>query len=501
MLLMLCAILVTLIVVLVKLQTPSGLQNVSATDDPPVFSDDARLPKDVVISGVPVGGYPVGQVRAALEAQLSGRLSAVAVTVQTDFFTETLNAQQLGAHYDIDAVLRQALAGKKGKSYEAVLTVDLLILAQSVQELQKEVPNAAVDAKAEILYKPETRQPYWSYTEGQRGMTIHIEELEKAIKDNFAGGITSFSVTPEMTVSEPNITVAMLQAERTQLNTNMTGQHNAPMLTEYKYRKTSSTTEAQHENNAARDVNILKAVNEKIQNVIFLPPGEVFSFNNTTGKRSEKNGWAMANAIQDFTYVKEPGGGVCQVTTTLFNALITSGVEITFRKPHSIPSDYVPVGRDATVDYGTIDFTFRNNTGANLWVFVYVRPQDTSAGGSAYKKNICVEVYGRALPAGQEYRIRMEEVEPPQTPDVPIIKEDINMPVGTFVVTKPGHTYYNTVCHVDLYENGQFVRTVAKYASIYKGNREERTVGIMTPSPKPTATPKSTPTPTPADWP
>ncbi len=96
-----------------------------------------------------------------------------------------------------------------------------------------------------------------------------------------------------------------------------------------------------------------------------LAPGEEFSFNETVGKRTRQKGYEEAPII-----VKTPGGykkknaiggGICQISTTLYNAVENAGLEVTERHLHSKSIGYVPKGQDATVSYGSVDFRFRNN--------------------------------------------------------------------------------------------------------------------------------------------
>ena len=91
-------------------------------------------------------------------------------------------------------------------------------------------------------------------------------------------------------------------------------------------------------------------------------PGETFSFNATVGLRSEANGFQPAIEYVNGESVQGIGGGVCQVSSTLFNAVLMADLDIVSRSPHSKTVSYLPYGRDAAVaDYGP-DFKFRNNT-------------------------------------------------------------------------------------------------------------------------------------------
>jgi hypothetical protein len=98
-----------------------------------------------------------------------------------------------------------------------------------------------------------------------------------------------------------------------------------------------------------------KAINGKV-----VAAGETFSFNKVVGERTAARGYKNAMVIENGDYVPGLGGGVCQVSSTLFNAALLANMTITERYNHTLKSSYVPVGRDSTVAYGSKDFKFKN---------------------------------------------------------------------------------------------------------------------------------------------
>jgi len=116
-------------------------------------------------------------------------------------------------------------------------------------------------------------------------------------------------------------------------------------------------------------------------NNYLLAPGEVFSFNKATMPRDAEHGYKMAPIIVGGSVIPGYGGGVCQVSTTLYNAVKRAGLEVVERFPHSRPVGYVPKGMDATVsDY--LDFKFRNNKDR----FIMIKT-------SAYGYRLVVEIW------------------------------------------------------------------------------------------------------------
>lgn len=93
-----------------------------------------------------------------------------------------------------------------------------------------------------------------------------------------------------------------------------------------------------------------------------LMPGEEISFNQTVGKRTVEGGFKTAPVLKNGKHDIDIGGGICQVSTTMYNAALLANLKVVHRSNHSLPSAYVAVGRDATVDWGTLDLVLANPT-------------------------------------------------------------------------------------------------------------------------------------------
>ncbi len=127
-------------------------------------------------------------------------------------------------------------------------------------------------------------------------------------------------------------------------------------------------------------VTCVKAINGKI-----LMPGEVFSFNETVGERTKERGYMNAPAIINKKIQSELGGGICQVSTTLYNAVLLTGIKNIDRTHHSLPSSYVGLGLDATVDWNNIDLKFSNTLNYPICI-----------AGSVQDKNLCIKIFSNS---------------------------------------------------------------------------------------------------------
>jgi vancomycin resistance protein YoaR len=156
----------------------------------------------------------------------------------------------------------------------------------------------------------------------------------------------------------------------------------------------------------------------------FIAPNEEFSFNATTGERSEDKGFLEAPVIINGELKTGLGGGVCQVSTTTFNAAYEAGLPITDRTNHALYISHYPQGRDATVNYPDTDLKFVNDTGHWLWLRTYVS-----------SSSLTVALYGTP-----QHREVESEVAPLVETGQPPVKRvpDPNLTVGTTVLDESG---------------------------------------------------------------
>ncbi len=131
----------------------------------------------------------------------------------------------------------------------------------------------------------------------------------------------------------------------------------------YPYELASYTT-YYNAKDAARTEN-LKVAAKKINN-IKIPKSQTFSFNQTVGKRTVTGGYKTATVISDGEFTDGLGGGVCQVSSTVFECVLRANVQIVSRTNHTLEIGYVPLGGDATVQWNSKDFKFKNTLGCDV---------------------------------------------------------------------------------------------------------------------------------------
>ena len=216
---------------------------------------------------------------------------------------------------------------------------------------------------------------------------------------------------------------------------------------------------------AARITNI-KVATERINGTV-LYPGEEFSVNETILYRNAENGYEMAGSYEGGQTVQSYGGGVCQVSTTLYNAVILAELEITERQNHSMTVAYVPLAMDAAIAGDYLDFKFKNNTEYPIYLEGYVK-----------NKDLYFNIYGvETRPANRT--IAFETVvlssEDPGTQ-----YSAIELPVGTVTQTQSKHIGYKTQLWKIVKEDGVEVSREKFNTSNYKSSPRKLAVGIAT---------------------
>ncbi|HBV95726.1 MAG TPA: vanomycin resistance protein VanB [Desulfotomaculum sp.] len=185
---------------------------------------------------------------------------------------------------------------------------------------------------------------------------------------------------------------------------------------------------------------------------IIIPPAEVFSFNGVVGSRSTEAGYKNAKVIINNELVDGLGGGVCQVSTTLYNAALLADMEIVDRVNHSIPVAYVPPGRDATVADNYLDFRFKNNTPHHIYMKTLVSPGRITVklyGDTEYKKQVIIKTkVVETIPFKQTY------------------EKDLTLREGEVKLKRKGNPGLRVVAERVLVENG-LTRVESLPASLY----------------------------------
>ena len=194
--------------------------------------------------------------------------------------------------------------------------------------------------------------------------------------------------------------------------------------------------------NTNRSTNIRLAT-QKINGVVLMP-GETFSYNQVVGKRTTANGFKVAAVYSNGEVSEGVGGGICQVSSTLYNAVLFSNLEVTERRNHTFHTGYVPAGQDATVSWGAPDFKFKNNRNYPIRIVA------TVSGGK-----ITTKIYG--LKQADDYTVKISSSIVGSIPYKTTYKTDSSLGAGNTKVIQKGSNGLKSVTYKILYQNGKEV--------------------------------------------
>lgn len=334
------------------------------------------------------------------------------------------------------------------------ISEDESVMKQIYKDLSKEAKNATLD-----------KENGYAIVDSQYG--AQYDEEESISKFNKASEGEKFEV--KATIILPEITKEMLEQN---LFKDVLGEYSTYV----------SGTSVRKNN--------VKLAGEKCSGVILLP-GEEFSYNQTVGKRTKAAGFGEAGAYLNGETVQEVGGGVCQASSTIYNAIVLSNLEITERHNHTFISSYVPIGRDATVSWNGPDFKFKNNQKYPIKLEV-----------SYSNSKLYAKVYGTNIDG---IRVEFTSARTGTVGYNTKYEDDPNLPEGTEQVKQAGSNGGKAVSYRKVYDkNGTLISNKKEANSSYKGHdaivvRGTKKVETTPPSspatptqPEPSTTPSTT---------
>lgn len=397
--------LVTAVLLLcVLLQACSSWKTYSGIDE--AVEKGARIGSGVFIDNVDVSGMDVEQARNALRLAHKENIDKLNYTVAAGERTISISAKELPFELDYDNAILQAINTPRGKGSEPVkLSSKVIVDSQKLNNRLEEIITELNTSPSDAVYSFDSSKGDFAYTEEISGVNVdaaHVAtSLERALSSRISAGIR-----PSVRKIEAEYTLDMAR-------------HDTSLIAEFTTSFSGSTYGKKN-----RVYNIVKAA--QLINGITVASGEQFDINEILGKRTEENGWKLATGIRYGKYVQEAGGGVCQVSTTLYNAVLMADLEVVERWHHSWPLGYVPVGRDATISTDGPNFVFLNTT---------PKPITITALTDTENKTVTVRLYGRPSEEFAYIELRSWKIETIPDPGSEI-KLDKTLPYGTEVIER-----------------------------------------------------------------
>lgn len=334
----------------------------------------AAVPKGVTINGESVGGMSVQAAVKTLRTKIEEELKEKTLKIIADEKEYSYTYPEISYKDNLRNVLKSA---KRGGSYTAKITYYLCGLDEITAAICADESVEKVEPYAEFKSYGEP----FVYRDGNDGRQVDFTRLKADIQTSLQGGFEPVTVK-YLTVFRKK-TVDSVKSD-----TKLLGRF----------------TTSFDSSNINRSSNIRLAA-AKLNGVV-LGSGKTLSFNDTVGARLSERGFLPAKIIENGEYTDGVGGGVCQVSTTLYNAALLSGMTVTEYHPHSLSVGYVDPSRDAMVSGTSCDLKFSNPSGSP--VYIRSRTQGGTVTFELYGKNdgakYSIEsVVTGSVPAEEEY--------------------------------------------------------------------------------------------------
>ncbi len=400
--------------------------------------EENRICKGIKVDTVDIGGMTKEEAQRAVDTYVSQRGNQM-VQIDVDGQIVSTTLLGLGYRYEVDEYLESAMkVGRNGNmienykqikeaangkiTYSIRTSLDKKVLKKYVKKncksLCKETKNASI----------KLRDGEFVYGESQTGVSLNVKETMKMIQDAVTASTdtqTPINITANVTVQQPEVSKETAARCKDKIGT-------------------FSTTF--NPGNVNRTKNLGNAA--RLINGAILYPGETFSVHDTISPLTEENGYYAAASYNNGKVEDSLGGGVCQVSTTLYNAVLRAELEIVERSPHSMVVSYADPAMDAAIAGDYKDLKFKNNTDVPIYI------QGGTYGGTIY-----FNVYGEETRSeDRKVAFKSEIIETIQ-PGADKVTLDKTKPESYLSVTQEAHIGYKAILWKIVTENGKETKT------------------------------------------
>ena len=320
------------------------------------FLGDSTYANNVYVNDICLGGMNEEEAKTVLANEEKKLSDSISINVTAADKTTTLTKDDIDCTFNTEKVLNQAKRYSKGHLFqrdEHRLFIEPKLsdenLDKVVEKVATDLNQEPVSAKVTQFDSSKSGTDRFVFEDEKIGVEINAKGFQKQLKSLFSEGKVSGNIDAESEKTEPKYSKEFLQ-------------NSIKELCSY------STIATAPENSRANMKLAATMCNNSIIN-----PGEVWSFNQCTGDSNlESNGYKLAGVLVNGQSAMGVGGGICQTSSTIYNAALYCGLHVQERRPHAIPSTYVPVGLDATIDYGNIDLKLKNTFDYQLFMECYM---------------------------------------------------------------------------------------------------------------------------------
>ncbi len=325
------------------------------------------------INGINVGGMSVAEAENVVLTDMLSSCKDIEITLESGEKSWTLSGSDFEVTNKIQPIIKRlSKIGREGNFFQNLVKENEVkregqnfnisytnILGNIDEKIDDIILEVEQEARpASLVFQPDEDEVF-SVDEGQSAILVNRDALYQEIDDALK---TSKKVEIEIPIIE------------------IENQFDAEALKDSVIMRSEFST-SYSTSSSARKNNIKKAISSF--NGMIVESGQTVSFNETTGPRTEEQGYQNAHIIVGGVYVNGVGGGVCQASTTLYNALLLADMEIISVNHHSLPASYVPLSFDAMVSGNYADLVFKNNQQSPIYIKTF-----------ADDENVTVQIFG-----------------------------------------------------------------------------------------------------------
>lgn len=439
-------------------------------------ADDASLfPVGTTMGGRNIGGKTLDEAMDISKKALEEAAGSLEISVKFKDDTILLQKGDFAIQDVLEKELPKLLENRSPQEYALPYVADLSPTGK--QKLEDAAKTCYVEAKDATVESYDGEN--FAFTKEQTGTRVDMAATLKSVRQLLAqkhGG----DIQAAFLETKPKLTQQYLSEN-------------------FKRLSTYSTTSTNTENGNSNMRLALSHVNGTI-----LQPDQEFSYNTALGDSTDPSkGWLPAGGINGGVLVQMYGGGICQGSTTLYNAALLAGMEITARECHSMPSTYCPIGLDATVDYGNIDFKFKNPLDTPVYIAAWMEGVD-----------LHVSFFGVFPEEWDKISVSSEQTGSSGPLSEVSFVVDASLSRGAYRLKSSGNNGYSAKAYRTFLKGDATVRTEELPSSYYPptgkvfiigegtdtkkidtGKEEGNTNPSPSPSPKPSVSPSPTPQP------
>lgn len=390
---------------------------------------EMKIYPNIKIYNLSLEGLNKEEALKFLDSKYSNLINKKIIDLRYNEKNYNISYEELGVKYDAEDIINEALSYGKDKdlikryklinsNYEIVLNPNFTFNKEVEEEFLNSITKDINVDKKEATIAIENGSII--ITNDVTGIKVDYDDLKVRFEAGINGRLEDQGIIDIVVLKEE---AKVKQVDLVKVNGKISG---------YK---------SNFYNNQDGRITNMKIASKTIDGTVLMP-GEIFSYNELIGETTPEKGYALANTYVANKIVPDYGGGICQVSTALYRAVMRANIRSVERTNHSMIVSYSEPSLDATVANGLIDYKFKNTYNSPIYIEAYV-----------LSDNVTINIYGNLNEKGNKTYELVSEIHNSYKFDTEY-EEDNTIKVGEEIVIKNGMNGYESSSYIITYENG-----------------------------------------------